>query len=337
MPEGVENMKSINNVKDVFADNRLNHVKKTGSGLVASVIRMIILLSIGFIIIYPLFYMIVCSIQSKDAFLDSTRIWIPTQFSIADNYKAAFELLDYGKSIWASVRYAVISALLEVASCAIIAYGFARFEFKEKKIYTFFLFITILVPDMILLIPRMVNFSNLDFLGILGLFNKLTGINLRPNILNSSWVFWLPSLFGTGLRSGVLIYIYIQFFKGLPHELEEAAYVDGANPFRTFISIALPSSGVAILTVTVFSLIWHWNDFLLSGMYLTEDYPLAMQLNMLSTNLSLVMGISFDTANPQAMAYAMAGCVLFISPMLIVYMILQRWFIESIDRVGITG
>lgn len=321
----------------IMSSEKLNHIRKGTTNLVVSVARIIILLSIGFIIIYPLLYMIVCSLQSKDAFFDSTRVWIPTQFAVAENYKAAFGAMDYGNSFLSTLKYAVVSALLEVASCAFIAYGFARFDFKEKKLYIVLLFITILVPDMILLIPRMVNYSNLDFLGVLGLFNKLTGIDLRINVLDSPWVFWLPSLFGTGLRSGVLIYIYIQFFKGLPHELEEAAYVDGANHFRTFFSIALPSSGVVILTVTVFSLIWHWNDYLLSGMYLTKEYPLAMQLNMLKETIMLMYNINVDSANPQTMAYLMAGCVLFVFPMLIVYMILQRWFIESIDRVGITG
>lgn len=330
-------MKQNERVNSILLGNRFKHIKNSGKGLIVSFVRYVILLSIGFIIIYPLFYMIVCSIQSKDAFYDSTRVWIPTQISVLENFKAAFLAMDYGKAFWNTVKYAVVSALLEVASCAFVGYGFARFEFREKKLYTLMLFMTILIPDMILLIPRMVNFSSLDFLGIFGLFNKLTGIDLRPDVLNSAWVFWLPSIFATGLRSGVLIYIYIQFFKGLPRELEEAAYVDGANHFRTFFSIALPSSGVVIMTVTVFSLIWHWNDYLLSGMYLTEDYPLAMQLNMLKENIMLIFSVRADSSNPQTMAYLMAGCFLFILPMLIVYMILQRGFIESIDRVGITG
>lgn len=323
--------------KDLLGIQTANRIKKNAMNFFVSIVRIIILLSIGFIIIYPLFYMIVCSVEGKDAFYESTRVWIPTQFSIKENYTAAFNSMNYGRSFFSTVMYAVVTALLEVGSCAFIGYGFARFEFREKKIYMALLLMTILVPDMIMLIPRMVNFANMDFLGILGLFKKITNIDLRPNVLNSPFVFWLPSIFGTGLRSGVLIYIYIQFFKGLPHELEEAAYVDGANHFRTFFSIALPSSGVVILTVTVFSLIWHWNDYLLSGMYLTEDYPLAMQLNMLRQTISLKYNISVDSSHPETMAYLMAGCVLFVLPMLIVYMILQRGFIESIDRVGITG
>lgn len=330
-------------MKNMFTDlpvstrHKIRRYSKTGVGLLYSVFRIVILLAIGFIIIYPLFYMIVTSLQSKTAFLNSTRIWIPTDFAIKENYTAAWGALEYGVSLFSTFKNELISAAIEVCTCAIVAYGFARFEFREKKLLTAILFLTILVPDIMVLIPRMVNYSKLDFLGILGGIESITGIDLRPNLLDTSFSFWLPSLFGVGLRSGILIYIYIQFFKGLPRELEEAAWVDGAGPVRTFISIAVPSSGVVILTVTVFSLIWHWNDSQLSGMYLTEDYPLAMMLTMLPESLLTRFNVIINVRDPHSMAYLMAGCVLFVTPMLIVYMILQRWFIESIDRVGITG
>lgn len=313
------------------------HASKKGGKWIYSVFRLIILLSIGFIIIYPLFYMIVTSLQSKTAFLNSSRVWIPDSFAIKENFEAALNCLEYGRAILSTLKNEILSAAIEIASCAVAAYGFARFEFKGKRVMIFVLFLTILVPDMILLIPRMVNYSNLDFLGIFGLLDRLTGIDLRPNILNSGWVFWLPSLLGVGLRSGILIYIYIQFFKGLPKELEEAAWVDGAGPVRTFLSIAIPSSGVVILTVTVFALIWHWNDSLMPGMYLTGDYPLAYMLSNIETAINTKYGLLFSSRDPEGMAYIMASCVLFVAPMLIIYMIIQRWFIESIDRVGITG
>lgn len=325
--------------QDLLSDYNIHKIKRYGKQATKplySVLRLVILISIGFVILYPLFYMIVTSVQSKEAFLNSARVWIPKSFSIKENYAFAIDALNYGEALISTLKYEVLSALIQVCTCAVAAYGFARFKFKELGILKAVLFLTILIPDMMLLIPRMINYSHLDFLGIFGLLNDLTGIDIRPNILDSGGVFWLPSLFGVGLRSGILIFIYIQFFSGLPKELEEAAWVDGAGPFRTFLSIAVPSSGVVILTVTIFSLIWHWNDSLLSGMYLTEDYPLAMTLKMMPTALSK-FNILVSVRNPESMAYLMAGCVLFIAPMLIMYMIVQRWFIESIDRVGITG
>lgn len=319
-------------------DYRTTHkLQKKSMSILYSIFRLVILLSIGFIIIYPLIYTIVTSLQSKYAFLNSTRVWIPTEFAIAENYAAAFDAMEYMSSLWSTFKNELISAAIEIASCALVAYGLARFNFKMKNFYTAILFLTILVPEMMIIIPKMINYSHLDLFGILGLVNDISGVDLRPNILDTPWAFWLPSIFGVGLRSGILIYIYIQFFKGLPQELEEAAWVDGAGPFKTFLAIALPSSGVVILTVTVFSMIWHWNDSLLSGMYLSENFPLAGQVSRLPETLGSKYHIILSARDPQGIGYLMAGCVLFIVPMLIVYMIIQRWFIESIDRVGITG
>ena len=324
--------------KILAMDSRKKHLlRKKSLGAVYSIFRLVILLSIGFIILYPLIYTVITSIQSKYAFLNSTRVWVPTEFSILQNYSAAFNAMEYMSSLWSTFKNEILSAAIEVVSCAVVAYGLARFKFKLKNVYIAILFLTILVPEIMILIPRMLNYSHLDLFGILGLVKNLTGVDLRINLIDSPFAFWLPSIFGVGLRSGILIYIYIQFFKGLPKELEEAAWVDGAGPFRTFLSIALPSSGVVILTVTVFSMIWHWNDSLLSGMYLSNAFPLARQIARLPETLGSKYHIILSARDPQGIGYLMAGCVLFIVPMLIVYMIIQHWFIESIDRVGITG
>ncbi len=330
-------MKDIKSISgSLLSKNAVNHIKKETPNIAMFIFRMVLLVSIGFVIIYPLIYMIVTSLVSRNGFFNSTRVWIPEAISPVFNYKTAMQLMDYGKSLWSTVRYEMISALIEVCACCVTAYGFARFKFKFKGLLIGVLFLTILVPDMMVLIPRMANYSNMDVLGILGLFDKLTGIDLRPNILGTEAAFYLPSLFSMGLRSGIMIFIYMQFFASFPKELEEAAWIDGAGPIKTFLKIAVPSSGVAITTVLVFSLIWHWNDYLLCSMYLNNEYPLAMQLNLLPTNLT-TMGYYLNPETPETLAFQMAGCVLFVTPMLIIYMILQRRFIESIDRVGITG
>ena len=211
-----------------------------------SILRLLILTAIGYIIIYPLLQMIVTSIKDKAAIYDASAVWIPSGTNIIHNYSVAWKALDYGNSLIRTLVYQILSALIQVITCAIAAYGFARFKFKFKGFFTVVLFLTILIPDMMIIIPRVLNYAHLDFLGILGLLNKLTGIDLRVNVLGSVAAFWLPSLFAIGLRSGILIYIYIQFFKGLPYELEEAAWVDGAGPIKTFVSIALPSSTVVL-------------------------------------------------------------------------------------------
>ena len=302
---------------------------------IAAIVRIAFLLAVGYIIIYPLLHMVVTSLKDESAFYDSAKVWIPSAFNIKFNYSMAIDAVKYGSSLISTVYYELIAAVIEVGVCSAVAYGFSRFKVKYKKFWVACLFLTILIPETMYVIPRMVNYSNLDVIGIFGLFNKLTGIDLRPNIIGTPFAFWLPSLFALGLKSGLIIYIYIQFFNGLPAELEEAAWVDGAGPIRTFISIVLPSSSVVFTTVSVFSFIWHWNDNYFASLYLFEDFPLAVMLDRITTELNS-KGF-YGAANVESQAIIMASCVLFVVPPLILYMILQRRFIESIDRVGITG
>ena len=139
-----------------------------------------------------------------------------------------------------------------------------------------------------------------------------------------------------GLRSGIMIFIYIQFFSGFPKELEEAAWIDGAGPVKTFLKIAIPSSGVVITTVSILSIIWHWNDYYLAVMLMNSQkaMPLAVKLSNISEQVSSLYAVfgGFKVTATQA-----ASCVLFVLPMLIMYVFLQRKFVKSIDRVGITG
>lgn len=300
-----------------------------------TLLRLFILTAIGYIIIYPLFHMIMTSLRSRSSFYDSARVWIPSSIEPGFMYSMAIDSTVYWEGLKNTLLMEIVAGLIEVVTCSIAAYGFARFKFKGKGIMMAGLFLTILVPETMIIIPRMVNYSNLDFLGIFGLLGNLVGVDLTPNLINSPLAFYLPSLFAMGLRSGILIFIYIQFFKGLPYELEEASWVDGAGPIRTFISIALPSSSVVFTTVTVFSVIWHWNDFFLASMYVKGEYPLSVHLSRIEMTLA---GAGFYTgSNPETAAIMMAACVLFIAPPLVFYMIMQRKFIESIDRVGITG
>ena len=214
---------------------------KHASSVAYSVFRLALLIAIGYIVIYPVIYMISSSVKTTAAFADPSVIYIPKHITF-EYYSLALEAIDYKDSIISTVKYEIVSAVIEILICSFIAYGLARFDFKGKKFLNFVLLLTILVPVQMIIVPIMTNYSQLDVIGILGLLNRFTGIDLRPNILGTVWTFYLPSIFGVGLRSGILIYIYIQFFSGLPKELEEAAWIDGAGLFRTFFSIAVPSS-----------------------------------------------------------------------------------------------
>lgn len=310
-------------------------IKKRGNSILAALFRYFMLMLIGYIVLYPLLYMLSSSVKSERALLDVRFIWLPRYFSTM-SYETAFEYLDFFDALWQTVSVQIVSALTEVLVCAFVAYGFARFKFKGRSIAYCFLILTLMIPLPMYSMSMSVNYRQVDFLGILGLINKLTGIDLRLNLFDTGFVYWLPSILGIGVRSGMLIYIYMQFFAGLPNELEDAAYVDGSGPIGTFFKIALPSSNVVLVTATVLSIVWHWNETYLAALCFSADNrPLSVMLSNIQMPLQIDgMRIPGD---PMAPPIVFAGCLLFIAIPLALYLILQRKFVKSIDRVGITG
>lgn len=324
------------NLNTILKKNPTNIFKKTkAQGFISGAVRYIMLLAIGYIVMYPIFYMVSGALKSEKALLDAGYIWLP-RFLTKEWFSVSFEFLDFNNSIKQTLILQMSSAIIEVFVCAVVAYGFARFEFKFKKIAQAFLILSLMIPLPMYGMSLALNYRSLDFVGILGLFNKLTGVDLRLDVFNTNFSYWLPALFGFGVRSGMLIYIYIQFFKGLPYELENAAYVDGAGPITTFFKIALPSSSVVITTVAVLSIIWNWNETYLSSLcFLSEKYPLSVM--MMNFEQKLVQNGMLLENTPRAASIVFCGCLIYLAIPLGVYLVLQRKFIKSIDRVGITG
>lgn len=293
--------------------------------IVLSAIRWIFLIAIGYIALFPLFVMVSTSFMTMADVLDQSVVYIPKTITF-EHYIEALDKLNYFKALKSTALIPVLAGLIEVVTCAVTAYGFSRFDFKEKNILFGLVIVTIAVPATLLMIPQYCAFYNFDPIKLLAMFNKIFGTNLNINLINTGFTMWLPSLFSVGLRSGVFIFIYRQFFKGLPKEFEEAAYVDGANALVAFIKVIIPSSKVAITTVLVFSLVWHWNEYYTTGVFLLEDNrPLSVMLGEISNSTTLSSGTR------------MAAALIFVLPMLVIYLILQKQFIKSIDKVGIVG
>lgn len=297
------------------------------------IVRWLLILAVGYIILFPLLQMISQSVMTQEQYTDTSVVWIPKAVSFI-NFEAAWESMEYPKTFLWTIIVNCLSALVQILTCAITAYGFSRFEFKGKNLFMALLVFSIIVPAQMTVIPSYINFRNFDVLGILNLIGSIFGTELRPNLIDTPLAFYLPSILSVGLRSGLVIFIYMQFFKGLPKELEEASAIDGAGPLKTFFSIVMPSSGVAITSVTILSLIWHWNEYFLSVMYFSNNNTLAVRLANLRVFLS---NMGLDAKMAVMTGVVKAGCLMFILPMLIMYLIMQRRFIQSIDRIGIVG
>ena len=308
-------------------------LKKQSVSWVASLARYLILIAFAYVLFYPFIFMIINSIKNTADWLDPTVQWVPKEFTF-DNVIAASQVLNYGTSMVSTIVNGIISALISFFSCAVVGYGLARFDFKGKKLLVGIMILLILVPDPMLMVSSYNNFRHFDFLGILNGISQLIGKDIRPNLIDTPFVFWLPALLGTGLKNGLFIYIYMQFFKGLPKELEEAAWIDGAGPWQTFLRIVLPSSGAAAITVLVFSVVWYYNDYYQAQLYLSDNYTLSVMLSNFKSNLSSGLSKEFTLS---AGALLTAASFITIAPMLAYFLVMQRKFVQSIATCGIVG
>ncbi len=311
---------------------RLNDVKtkRLVGDVCIHIVRYVFLIAGCYLLLYPILYIIAGSFRATADFTDPTVVWIPKHLSL-NNLKLAWKAMDYGKSFMYSLVYGMIPTLLQFCTSALAAYGMARFKFKGKFIFTALMFLNLLVPSVMIIIPMYSKMYHFDVLGIFGLISKFVGVELRPNLLDTPFAFWLPAMLGVGLKGGFFIYIFMQFFKGMPKEIEEAAWIDGAGPYRTFLSIIVPSSGSAAITVFTFATIWNWSDPLLPGMFLSEKYPLSVSLE------NMTQMAEYVTKGESMVGFMLSACLLFLIPIVTFYLIIQKQFTSSIVTSGITG
>ena len=296
-------------------------IKKFVIRVIWTLIRTVILTGLAFIIIYPILYMISIAFRPVAEMFDPAVVWIPKSFTV-DNMKMAIEKMNLfnpaleSNSLMNTFLLDVVSAVLQVIFASTVGYGFARYDFKGNKILFAMVILTMIVPINSIIIPTYINYS------ALGIVDRLAS-------------FYIPAIFGMGIRAGFSIYIFRQFFKGMPKELEDAAAIDGCGFIRTFIQIFVPNAKSAYLTVFLFSIVWYWNDFYYSYMF----FPKKQTVSIALSNLRSVLNQSLDvTRDPYVILTIMqAGCLLSVIPLLLFYLVLQRQFTESIERTGIVG
>ena len=295
--------------------------------------RYLILIGFAYILIYPFIFMAVNTIKTTEDWLDPTVQWVPKHLSFF-NAKYAAEVLEYFPSLLSTLTNQIVASVISFFSCAVAAYGLARFDFKGKKLLVGVMILLILVPDPMLMVASYDNMRHLDILGILKLIGNVVGKDIRPSVVDTPFVFWLPALLGTGLKNGLYIYIFMQFFKGLPKELEEAAWIDGAGPWQTFIRIVMPSSGSASVTVLVFSVVWYFNDYYQAQIFFSENFPISVKLATFTTGLSSLVSqdLKFSIG-----ALILAACFITILPLLAYFLVMQKKFVQSIATCGIVG
>ena len=300
-----------------------------------TVLRLVFLLMMCFVVLYPILYMFSVSVREAKDLYDPTVIWIPRNFTM-ENYKCIWELIDYPRVLGETAQITVISTIIHVFICAMIGYGFARFNFRFKGVLFGLVIFTLLVPSQLVSIPMYVQYRNFDFFG-LGQLGLLFGDKpWTVNLLDTHAVYYVPALVGQGLRSGLFVFIFRQFFRSMPKELEDAAAIDGCNSFGTFLKIMIPCAGPAFVTTILFSAVWYWNEYYMASMYFTDSQTLAMSLGTLQ---SLLRSVGHEIyKDPYSVVVQMqSACVLTILPLIILFVVMQSKFTESIDKTGIVG
>jgi len=294
-----------------------------------SLFRWIVLIGVAYVIIGP-----VLGIVSRSFFSDAdnynTMVYMIPQSPTTERYKVATEVLNYGPTVVKSLLYAASLMLIQVLMCSMAGYGFARYEFPLKKLLFAFVVLMIVMPTHTIMLPLYTTFSNFDVFGIIKLTTGST-----VNLLGTPAPIYIMTFFACGLRSGLYIYIFTQFFRGLPKEIEEAAFVDGAGMWYTYFRIMLRNATPAAITVAIFSMVWQYNDTFYARLFhISDDIVISKRISGLESTVSNIYKI-YDSNILEL--YLDAGIVLIMLPIVILYILLQKQFIEGVERSGIVG
>jgi multiple sugar transport system permease protein len=293
---------------------RAESVKKKFSSFIMNAIIYILLIEFAFVFIYPFIYLILNSFKYDYEIIDASKQWIITNFNFG-NYSKAFQMIDYVGALKNTLIVVLGSTLGHVLSCALAGYGFARFKFKGSGLMFGLAMLSLIIPPQVLIMPLYIQFSKFGWMG-----------SFLPIIV--------PSYLGFGLKGGLFIFLFRQFFKSLPKSYEEAAKIEGCSMPKMFVKIMLPISRTNILVVSILSIVWHWNDYFEPSSYLKgENMILAQKIGAVASSTSSVVSGSGANVN----AVALAACVLVIVPLIIIYFIFQKQFMEGIEQTGLSN
>ncbi len=331
MDAGVKNIK--NRINEITSNPKfMNSTRGMVSGFKTLIFRLfsfVVIAGICYVILAPVIGMVVNSFMSDtDAY--NPMVYLIPQSPTLEKYKLAWERMDYLPTMARDLLYSATLMLIQVFICSMVGYGFARFNFPFKKILFACVVVMIVIPDHTIMLPIYMTFKNFDPLGL------VTLIRGNPlNLMSSPVPMYIMTIFGCGVRSGLYIYIFNQFFRGLPKEIEEAALVDGAGIWYTYFRIMLVNAVPAVITVAIFSMVWQYNDTFYSKLFLiSEDIVISKKITTLQATIANVDKI-LDTSIQEL--YLDAGIVLVMLPIIIIYIALQKYFIEGVERSGIVG
>ena len=296
------------------SDARATKLRKKIGHIVISVIVYALLIEFVFIFLYPYLNMFIKSLQFEEDLQDVNRTWVLTGLNFY-NYAQALEGLDYWKTLLNNILIVGLSTVGHVFSCSLAGYGLSRFQFPGHRLMFGIVLLSIIIPEVLLIMPMNIQFLKWGWMG-------------------SMATIIVPSFLGFGLRGGLYIYIFRQFFRGLPRSYEESAKLEGCSQLGVFYRIMLPIGKTSILVVATLSIIWHWNDYLEPRAFLSSaNWMLAQKLDALPSYLYWAQSATGETVSPVQLAAA----ALVTLPILIVFAFIQKNFVKGIEFSGLAN
>ncbi|MGV8984042.1 carbohydrate ABC transporter permease [Clostridium sp.] len=265
------------------------------------ILSYVILIAIGMFFIFPFIWLIDTSLKSDMQIFTYPPQWIPKPLMLS-NYTKALTTIPFMHYVWNTVKIVIFAVMGNVISAPIIGYAFSKLHWKGRDKVFILVLATMMLPFQITMIP------------LYSMYVKIGWINtILPLVV--------PDFFGKAF----FIFLMRQFFMTIPEDLSEAARIDGASEFRIFYGVILPLAKPAVVTVGLFAFIWSWTDFMGPLIYLTD-----------STNWTISLGLSqFTSSHGLDWALLMAGSAMFMLPMIILFFLMQKVFIEGITMSGL--
>lgn len=296
--------------------------KKTAMKWLLALFRTVFIVGICFTILYPLLTKISMSFMDETDLYDRTVKVLAKHFT-PQNYLEAATYIDYGRLLLNTVGLCTVVSVLQAMSCTVIGYGFARFHFRGRGLFFALVVLCMVVPTQVILTPQYLNFKSL---GMLGSFAPFIALGIT----------------GVAPRCGLYIFLARQFFRGIPKEIDEAAAIDGAGPYKTFSHIMLRSALPIMVTIFLFSFVWQWGENTYTNLFYSNFQTIAKTLDSLGYTLADIQQSGSGVVSLAAqMAYQSilraTATLLAIIPLLILYVFCQKFFIQSVERTGIVG
>jgi len=325
---------------DKFKDNltykkAAQKVVRHSSSFVYKLFRYCVLIGAAYIVTFPLFKLITASFTEAYELYSGNGGFLPNMPTF-ENYKHFYTYFKVDDYLLRTCEIAFICTAFQLVSCALVGYGLGRYKFKGSGLVFVAVLFTIILPTQVSTIPQFYNYRWFDLFGIGKIIGLFTGKTFTVNLLKNSMAMYTPALFAMGLRSGVFIFLFKQFFASMPKDLEEAAKLDGCGPFSTFLRVMVPNIKPVVVTTILLSVIYYWNDTLTSSVMLrNEEGPtLMVRMEQIYEQSNAFYNLS-DQAQKLAEECCMALVV--VAPLIVLFLIGQRFFVECMDRSGSKG